>query len=299
MSQINPPQQDMVPNTAPLTPSQMTSPSQPSPLQPMDERRSSDDLSTLELLCLRSAGAEPHFFGASSGYSFTKTFSATLRAVRHQAPGLTMSGIADKTGQSPLMSTPVPLPNRAIVSQLTTAYFEQVHPQFPFLHRPSYEKLEKEVLSASENGQTPKPSSAFFVYALCAIGALTTPLAGGSLPEGLYAAAQDLFEHVIQQNSITSIQATLACAMYSLRSPVGVSIWMLSGLALRQCLELGLHRKIRWSTVEPDHIKSELRKRVFWCSYNLDRAVAITLGRPVGIADHDIDVDVSRAAYNL
>ncbi|KAK5180756.1 hypothetical protein LTR44_007070 [Exophiala sp. CCFEE 6388] len=66
---------------------------------------------------------------------------------------------------------------------------------------------------------------------------------------------------------------------------------MLSGLALRQCVELGLHRKIRWSRMQTDHVKNELRKRVFWCSYNLDRAVAITLGRPVGIADHDIDVE--------
>lgn len=69
---------------------------------------------------------------------------------------------------------------------------------------------------------------------------------------------------------------------------------MLSGLALRQCLELGLHRKIRWSRMQTDHVKDELRKRVFWCSYNLDRAVAITLGRPVGIADHDIDVEVRK-----
>lgn len=189
------------------------------------------------------------------------------------------------------------LPERAIVNMLTTAYFEQVHPQFPFLHRPSYLQWEEEVLSATEQGKTPDPVQAFFVYALCAIGALTGSYAGGPFPEGSYAAAESLFEHVMQQNTITSIQAILACAMYSLRSPIGVSIWMLSGLALRQCVELGLHRKIRWAKVEPDYVKAELRKRVFWCSYNLDRAVAITLGRPVGIADHDIDVEVRDPAH--
>ena len=47
--------------------------------------------------------------------------------------------------------------------------------------------------------------------------------------------------------------------------------------------------------MQTDHVKDELRKRVFWCSYNLDRAVAITLGRPVGIADHDIDVEVRQS----
>lgn len=47
-----------------------------------------------------------------------------------------------------------------------------------------------------------------------------------------------------------------------------------------------------WSKVEPNILKSQMRRRVFWCSYNLDRAVAITLGRPVGINDSDIDVEV-------
>lgn len=41
-----------------------------------------------------------------------------------------------------------------------------------------------------------------------------------------------------------------------------------------------------------------MRRRVFWCSYNLDRAVAITLGRPVGINDSDIDVEVSFDGVN-
>lgn len=66
----------------------------------------------------------------------------------------------------------------------------------------------------------------------------------------------------------------------------------LSGLAIRQCIELGLHRKIPWTTVESNVVKTQIRRRVFWCSYNLDRAVAVTLGRPTGIADHDIDVEV-------
>lgn len=63
-------------------------------------------------------------------------------------------------------------------------------------------------------------------------------------------------------------------------------------MALRHSIELGLHRKIPWSKVESNLLKSQMRKRVFWCSYNLDRAVSITLGRPVGINDSDIDVEV-------
>ncbi|KAI1375622.1 transcriptional regulatory protein GAL4 [Hypoxylon crocopeplum] len=253
-----------------------------------------DDISNLDLLCLRAAGGDPHYFGTSSDFSLTKLFSATLRGVQSQGPGLTMGGISNSTEVlSRPLPTPIQLPERPVLVRLTSAYFDQAHPQFPLLHRPTYLEWEGAVLRAREKGEIPNPTHLFFVYAVAAVGALTLTDAtsGDALPEGLYASAERLFEHVIRLNSLESIQAILCCAMYSIRSPVGVSVWTLSGLALRQCIELGLHRKIPWSKVEHNVLKSQMRRRVFWCSYNLDRAVAITLGRPVGINDSDIDVE--------
>lgn len=66
---------------------------------------------------------------------------------------------------------------------------------------------------------------------------------------------------------------------------------MLSGIALSQCTELGLNKKLVWADECLDVLQQEMRKRVFWVSYNLDRISAVSLGRPVGIADDDIDVD--------
>ncbi|CAI7653594.1 unnamed protein product [Penicillium glandicola] len=250
-----------------------------------------DSPSSLDLLWSRAAGGEPHYFGASSALSFTKVFSATLRAVCVKGPGLTMSGIPDIPTQYRSDTAPAPLPDRELMTMLTTAFFEQVHPQFPFLHRPTYLQWEEEVMKACHTGSTPDPIHLFFVYAVGAIGALTVSRTDTRLPEGLYASAECLFEHVIKFNTLKSIQAILCCAMYSIRSPVGVSTWTLSGLALRQCVEMGLHRKILWSKVDSNVLKTQMRRRIFWCCYNLDRAVAVTLGRPVGISDSDIDVE--------
>ena len=49
---------------------------------------------------------------------------------------------------------------------LTIAYFDQVHPQFPFLHKPTYLQWEEEVMVARENGYAPNPAHMFFVYAV-------------------------------------------------------------------------------------------------------------------------------------
>lgn len=67
----------------------------------------------------------------------------------------------------------------------------------------------------------------------------------------------------------------------------------LSGLALRQCIELGFHRNPRRLRARRNSLELEMQKRLFWISYALDRCAAVTLGRPFGISDSDIDLDVS------
>jgi hypothetical protein len=58
---------------------------------------------------------------------------------------------------------------------------------------------------------------------------------------------------------------------------------------MRMCVELGLHRKRKSAKLS---LQSELKKRLFWSCYAYDRELAIVMGRPLSISDHDIDVDV-------
>lgn len=58
---------------------------------------------------------------------------------------------------------------------------------------------------------------------------------------------------------------------------------------MKMCIELGLHRQRRSSKLS---LKSELNKRVFWICYWHEREIAMAMGRPPAISDHDIDVEV-------
>jgi hypothetical protein len=62
---------------------------------------------------------------------------------------------------------------------------------------------------------------------------------------------------------------------------LGTSVWHLSGLAIRQCLELGLHKQRRVDTrnVQLD----QHRKRLFWSTYIFERKTALVLGRPFAL----------------
>lgn len=62
------------------------------------------------------------------------------------------------------------------------------------------------------------------------------------------------------------------------------------GLALRQCIELGYHR--RENSLGSDLLQVELRKRAFWCVQGMDCISALRLGRPLGIQIHEIDTEV-------
>lgn len=240
---------------------------------------------------MAAAVSQPQYYGASSGLNFLRIVGSIMRGVRYQAPGISISGIKDNVLKNLPKPLPAPLPARIFGDLLTDAYFTHVHRQYPFLHRPTFEEWENNVHFANDNGLTSDPVEHFFVYLVYAVGALIVPGLCPSSAESLYTAADHCLDQVLAADGVQPIQAILCCAMYSMRSSSGVSVWTLSGIALRQCTELGLNKKLVWADECLDVLQQEMRKRVFWVSYNLDRISAVSLGRPVGIADDDVDVD--------
>jgi hypothetical protein len=65
------------------------------------------------------------------------------------------------------------------------------------------------------------------------------------------------------------------------------------GVAMRLCVNIGLHRASPATTAVG--VDAELRKRVFWSCYGLDRQIAVLLGRPFSLSDRDIDCPVSES----
>lgn len=65
---------------------------------------------------------------------------------------------------------------------------------------------------------------------------------------------------------------------------------MVNGLAIRFAIDLGLHRKSTCPT--RSLLRSEMKKRIFWSAYALDRNISVALGRPFCIQDRDINIEL-------
>lgn len=108
-----------------------------------EQDETSDLVSQAGVLSLHATGAEPHYFGPSSIFSFSRVIHAYIRqAVRKEPNNETDSLFEDADASS---ISPCRLPNYEIGTALSNAYFSNVHLQYPFLHEPTFRKWEKNV----------------------------------------------------------------------------------------------------------------------------------------------------------
>lgn len=87
---------------------------------------------------------------------------------------------------------------------------------------------------------------------------------------GHICSALEVSEQVLHPGSVWSIQALLLLVLYGMEDPAHFDSWTLIGAASRMMIDLGMHQDPSKS-VSMSKAKLELRRRVFWCVYALDR----------------------------
>ncbi|KAF4461429.1 transcription activator acu-15 [Fusarium albosuccineum] len=263
----------------------------------LDVEDPADQLSTdVALLCLTTASKEPHYFGPSSAVSFSRVVSAAMNLPK-KVGGSQASAVAfDHGGSGWNFARPFPIgfPAPPLGTTLSQAYFNNIHPQYPFLHRPTFQFWEELCFKAEASGNLSVAGdiAQFFVWMVYAIASLALGPTNYDTAESYYNMALAHQPSVLELDSIESIQSLLGCAVYSIRSPAGGSLWKLSGLAIRYCIELGYHRSASAYRKNSNPLIAEMSKRCFWVAYDIDRVASFVLGRPVGIPDDCIDAEL-------
>lgn len=108
--------------------------------------------------------------------------------------------------------------------------------------------------------------------------------------EYFHTAVYKYLDGLLAVDDIKCIQGLLLLSTYGLIEPQAVNVWHTTGLAMRTAIDLGMSR-----TTTPENIDllgSEMRKRVFWCTYVMERSVCFALGRPMSVRNADIDLEL-------
>lgn len=254
------------------------------------------------------------FVGSGSGIHFVRTVRASFAknyprgsdpVVDELVPGeddrlQTQSSSlwnADEVQQSSAAGGPATATPFEDLVSWSEAYFNNWHPPFPFLHAPSILALletvslhgfshlsstdatmVRSVLSTSlaDKRQMPRDNQQSLVPSHLIFNTIEEAISG-------------LLPILIQPSTLASLQAIVSIQVFLVSMLRLNAASRLGGTIVRIAFHLGLHRcpsRFRqFSSTDAD-----MRRRVFWSIYCLERYLAQSLGLPLDLKDDDIDV---------
>ncbi|KAJ4152129.1 hypothetical protein NW765_017638 [Fusarium oxysporum] len=171
---------------------------------------------------------------------------------------------------------------------LVEVFFDRRWPQYPILHRPTF--MEQHYIPYC-NGQSRDRLSAFEIHMVLAIGASEKARISSDAPishEPFYEAAVRDLDVVLTAQDIDCVRCLSLLCLFGSHEPQSVNLWYVVGMALRLAFGIDMHRQE--SLAQKSLLEAEMRKRLFWSLYTMDRSVSKSLGRPLGIQDADISV---------
>ncbi|KLT45067.1 hypothetical protein CC85DRAFT_299937 [Cutaneotrichosporon oleaginosum] len=196
-----------------------------------------------------------------------------------------------------------PLPPQPAVERLVAAYVDFVGVTAPIIHIPTLGKQ----LQRMREGVDVDESDVFVVMMVLALSTMASsrfvdpPDELRTCSEAFHNEALKHLDSVFESQNYISLQAILLLVWYSLLNPDKGSIWFLVGLATRTCVDLGFHNENNSQTEKIDNLELDMRRRLFWITYKMDRLLSQSLGRPPSIPDgficvpmpavqHDVDI---------
>ncbi|KAH6682191.1 fungal-specific transcription factor domain-containing protein [Plectosphaerella plurivora] len=220
---------------------------------------------------------DARYIGPSSGYFLARLMLASGSGDL-PAPTALPAGLVE------CLQGPAPLPPSDRAAQLSAAFFDVLHPQYPILHEPAFAGMLTRAAAPDADH-----ADSFRVFMVLALGAIVLSQRHRvRLPaEGYCLAALEHLDAVNVENSLAGLQCLLLLMLFTMHCPnMRANLWYLDYQCIASVLDLGLQRDVR--TGSP--LDQALRTRLFWVVMTLDRRIATMMGRPIGLRDEACDL---------
>jgi hypothetical protein len=193
-------------------------------------------------------------------------------------------------------------PQRKIAVELVMSFFTTWHPLFPFLHGPTFLKDMETIYAqlrrpSKSTREYPPPNDLrkLITFQLI-VNVASLDRSDIHLPmESRIKSTADVSRVagcLALSHDITTIQTVLAAELYLAATLAIRQASTVAGIVVKLIYHAGLHRcPLRYAQLSLE--ECEIRKRIFWSAYALDRHCNLSLGDPNIIQDDDIDVCLS------
>ncbi|PYI04736.1 C6 transcription factor [Aspergillus sclerotiicarbonarius CBS 121057] len=201
-------------------------------------------------------------------------------------------------------------PDQAKARGLIRRYFEFAAPTYRVLHQPTVQTLLHRLYSEAPQGDRSGIGNRLDVASQAVILLLLSTASmfrvdeegrmrdadevGWQRSELYYAQADHLLSLETGAPSLASVQARFLMVLYLLSSSRAQKAWFTFGTAVQLMMALGLHSSRTRINHDKDEdlVQRECQRRLFWCSYTLDKYLSVILGRPRLWNDEDLTEDL-------
>lgn len=178
-------------------------------------------------------------------------------------------------------------------------YFKNWHPFFPFLHGPTfvdqvnsfYEKTSRAEANASPSLRSRILTAVTFqcIFNIAGSSQATRQHLDSSSQIQSVSSLTNLLGVISKSHDIASLQALLAVELYLMTKMSLRAASTVHGALTRILYHSGFHR-CPYRYVQLPQQSCDIRQRIFWCAYVLDRQLSQALGHPMAIKDEELDV---------
>ncbi|ORY10478.1 GAL4-like transcription factor-like protein [Clohesyomyces aquaticus] len=167
--------------------------------------------------------------------------------------------------------------------QLFHNFLDRVITQYPIYHRNDVISAFNSIYHPSAQPHADSPRNRYIISIIMAISlstaARTKQRRANSIAFSLVRHAMQ-YVPVVATNDLAGLQAMLLLTQYTFLNPSMANLWLLTGLISQAVVDLGLHQELP-SDVHVTPYLRDMRRRLFWCAWEMEVAVGAGFLRPI------------------
>lgn len=162
---------------------------------------------------------------------------------------------------------------------------------YPFLHEATLAQDVEDVYNGSQDA-----FQNFAVRLVIAVSLQRMDTQYAGLADSYYLAALRYLEDAVKPMNVKTIQCFNLIGAYSLLTPTRTAAFFVVGLAMRLaqalglCEETSITRSSKGRMANP--LEIDMRRRVAWCTMNMEFGLAHSIGRPSSLATSQEHLDI-------